>query len=98
MHIELWALRLGVLAAHRPTRRCFGGGGGWMKKGDVEEKGRARRTASERLLLRESREHKARPPWLVITLELASGSVQGEEDRAPPSLVRGAKSHGNRFM
>lgn len=27
MHIELWALRLGVLAAHRPTRRCFGGGG-----------------------------------------------------------------------
>lgn len=40
------------------------------------------------------------PPWLVITLELASGSVavQGEEDRVTTALVRGAKSHGNRFM
>lgn len=37
MHIELWALRLGVLAAHRPTRRCFGGG-----EGVDEEGGRGR--------------------------------------------------------
>lgn len=90
MHIELWA----------PTTRCarlrtdrlvdvLGGGG--CEEG--EEKGRARRTVSERLLC--ARVESTR---LVITLELASGSVQGEEDRAPPSLVRGAKSHGNRFM
>lgn len=41
-------------------RRCFGGGGD--EEGDVEEEGRlsARRTASE-TIMRESREHKARP-------------------------------------
>lgn len=49
--------------------------------------------------MRESRVQGS-PPWLVITLELASGSVavQGEEDRVTTALVRGAKSHGNRFM
>lgn len=41
-------------------RRCFGGGGD--EEGDGEEEGRlsARRTASE-TIMRESREHKARP-------------------------------------